>query len=89
MSTHPYAGPGVIVVDTCDQCLMIWLDYGELARVVNAPGRDRGAALLREEHLRRATQGDDDEDDSDDARRKRRRRRAEIDLTDLIKDLFA
>jgi Zn-finger nucleic acid-binding protein len=38
-------GPGTIVIDTCDRCNIIWLDYGELGRVVNAPGKDRGVGL--------------------------------------------
>jgi Zn-finger nucleic acid-binding protein len=42
MSTHPYGGPGNIVVDNCVQCSSIWLDYGEFRRVITAPGRDRG-----------------------------------------------
>jgi Zn-finger nucleic acid-binding protein len=45
MATHPYLGPGRIVIDTCDSCDVIWLGTGELARAVNAPGRDRGNAL--------------------------------------------
>ena len=35
-------GPGNIVIDTCHHCDLIWLDYGEITKVVNAPGRDRG-----------------------------------------------
>lgn len=42
MVTHPYYGPGNVVVETCDACDLIWLDYGELQRIVDAPGRDRG-----------------------------------------------
>ena len=42
METFQYNGPGNIVIDTCHPCDMIWLDYGELHKVVNAPGRDRG-----------------------------------------------
>jgi Zn-finger nucleic acid-binding protein len=42
MDTHPYAGPGNIVIDTCPHCFVIWLDYGEINQVVNAPGKDRG-----------------------------------------------
>jgi len=45
MSTHPYYGPGRIVIDTCDACNLVWLDHGELERVVDAPGRDRGSSL--------------------------------------------
>jgi Zn-finger nucleic acid-binding protein len=42
METFQYNGPGNIVIDTCHSCDLIWLDYGELQKVVNAPGRDRG-----------------------------------------------
>jgi Zn-finger nucleic acid-binding protein len=42
METFQYMGPGNIVIDTCHHCDLIWLDYGELPKVVNAPGRDRG-----------------------------------------------
>lgn len=38
MSTHPYAGPGAIVIDSCSDCYLDWLDYGELQRVLKAPG---------------------------------------------------
>ena len=46
METHPYAGPGNIIIDTCASCQLIWLDYGEINKVVNAPGRDRGQPWL-------------------------------------------
>ena len=45
MMTHPYLGPGTIVIDTCDGCNIIWLDYGELGRAINAPGKDRGVGV--------------------------------------------
>ena len=45
MNTHSYLGPGNTVIDTCDVCDLIWLDHAELERSVNAPGRDRDAAL--------------------------------------------
>ena len=41
MDTHPYAGPGNIVIDLCLDCRFIWLDYGELYLTSTAPGRDR------------------------------------------------
>jgi Zn-finger nucleic acid-binding protein len=41
MDTHPYYGPGNVVVDTCGQCRLIWLDHGELHKIVSAPGHDR------------------------------------------------
>jgi Zn-finger nucleic acid-binding protein len=42
MNTHPYGGPGNIVVDNCESCRLVWLDTGELKSVINAPGSDRG-----------------------------------------------
>ena len=42
MGTYQYLGPGNIVIDTCQEDDLIWLDFGELIKVVNAPGRDRG-----------------------------------------------
>ncbi len=49
MGTHPYYGPGNIVIDTCIQCGLLWLDPGELKQVIDAPGRDRGPAAWREQ----------------------------------------
>jgi len=31
MDAHPYSGGGNAVVDTCEECGLIWLDAGELA----------------------------------------------------------
>ena len=39
---HPYYGPGNVVIDSCTTCDLIWLDFGELKQIVDAPGRDRG-----------------------------------------------
>lgn len=36
MDTHPYGGPGNIVIDNCAGCELNWLDYGELQRVGRA-----------------------------------------------------
>lgn len=33
METHPYFGPGHVVIDTCGDCHLIWLDPGELTRI--------------------------------------------------------
>jgi Zn-finger nucleic acid-binding protein len=46
MATHPYLGPGGVTIDTCDTCDVVWLDAGELRRIVDAPGRDRGTRDL-------------------------------------------
>lgn len=37
MDTHFYYGGGSVVVDNCDHCDVIWLDHGELLRIVHAP----------------------------------------------------
>jgi Zn-finger nucleic acid-binding protein len=41
MLTDWYYGPGNIVIDSCPACDLVWLDAGELQRVVDAPGGDR------------------------------------------------
>jgi len=37
---HPYGGGGNINVDSCERCGRVWLDGGELRRIVTAPGRE-------------------------------------------------
>jgi Zn-finger nucleic acid-binding protein len=39
MDAHPYAGPGAVIIDSCSDCGLNWLDYGELQRIVRAPDR--------------------------------------------------
>jgi Zn-finger nucleic acid-binding protein len=39
MQTHPYYGPGNVIIDTCEHCALNWLDYSELDRIVRAPDR--------------------------------------------------
>ena len=41
MMTDWYYGPGNMVIDTCENCGVVWLDAGELRRAVDAPGPDR------------------------------------------------
>jgi Zn-finger nucleic acid-binding protein len=41
-STYPYSGPGNVVIDNCIACDLIWLDFGEMRQIVDAPGKDRG-----------------------------------------------
>jgi Zn-finger nucleic acid-binding protein len=45
MDTHPYYGPGNVVIDNCGRCGLVWLDFGELDRIISAAGRDRGYLL--------------------------------------------
>lgn len=49
METHPYYGPGNIIIDTCPHCRVLWLDFGELRQVTDAPGRDRGGGVRLDE----------------------------------------
>ncbi len=37
MDTHPYAGPGNVVIDNCPRCGVNWLDHSELRRIAEAP----------------------------------------------------
>ena len=37
MDTHPYYGPGNVIIDTCEPCSVHWLDKGELHRIAMAP----------------------------------------------------
>jgi hypothetical protein len=41
MLTDWYYGPGNVVIDRCEPCELVWLDGGELQRVIDAPGPDR------------------------------------------------
>ena len=36
METHPYYGPGAVVIDTCAACGLIWFDHGELGVIEQA-----------------------------------------------------
>ncbi len=41
MESHPYYGPGTVVLNSCDGCKLVWLDHGEMASIVRAPGLRR------------------------------------------------
>jgi len=40
MDEHLYGGGGNVNVDSCETCGVLWLDRGELSRIVAAPDRD-------------------------------------------------
>jgi len=42
MEAHPYYGPGSVVIDSCIHCKLVWLDHGELGRIIRAPGQRPG-----------------------------------------------
>lgn len=37
LDAHFYAGPGNAVIDSCENCSLIWLDRGVLMRIAHAP----------------------------------------------------
>jgi Zn-finger nucleic acid-binding protein len=37
MASRLYGGPGNVVIETCERCLVNWLDPGELRRIAAAP----------------------------------------------------
>ncbi len=39
MDQHFYGGGGNVNVDSCESCSVLWLDRGELSRIVAAPDR--------------------------------------------------
>ena len=54
MGTHPYYGPGSVVIDTCESCHVVWLDFGELRQIESHLARDAGSEPdRRHRHLER------------------------------------
>lgn len=71
--TYPNYGPGNVVIDNCVTCDLIWLDFGEMRQIVDAPGRDRGSRrvpVVDEERVRKGPDPDDDDDDPPDRGRR-------------------
>jgi Zn-finger nucleic acid-binding protein len=71
--TYPNYGPGNVVIDNCTRCDLVWLDFGEMRQMVDAPGRDRGSRhvpRIDEEYVRSGPpRADEEADDSDYFRR--------------------
>jgi Zn-finger nucleic acid-binding protein len=73
--TYPHLGPGNIVIDNCTRCDLIWLDFGEMRQVVDAPGIDRGSRhvpRVDDAYVRRGPDPDDDDPDETWLRLRRR-----------------
>ena len=71
--THPHYGPGNVVIDSCAKCDVIWLDFGEMQQIVDAPGRDRGSRhvpRIDDEYVRQGPPRVDDVDDDTGSRRR-------------------
>ena len=79
MDVHPYYGPGNVVIDSCTGCNALWLDFGELQQIVDAPGRDRGT---RQTPMP-AAEPDDTSDEPESWRGRRR-----LSVIDLLEDLL-
>jgi Zn-finger nucleic acid-binding protein len=70
--TYAHAGGGNVVIDNCPGCDVIWLDFGEMRQIVDAPGRDRGSRevhRLDDDYIRRGADGD--AEDAEEERRER------------------
>lgn len=40
MDAHSYCGGGNVIIDTCENCALNWLDATELGRIVRAPHQE-------------------------------------------------
>ena len=79
MGTYHYLGPGNIIIDTCHDSDLIWLDYGELNKIVNAPGKDRGVPRVKPDQLEEEEKG----------KPQKKRTAFEQGLVDLLDKLFS
>jgi Zn-finger nucleic acid-binding protein len=73
-ATYAHSGPGNVVIDNCARCDIIWLDFGEMRQIVDAPGRDRGSREIPrvdEEYVRRGPDGTDRDDAEEESREAR------------------
>ena len=69
--TYTHSGPGNVIIDNCVPCDMIWLDFGEMRQIVDAPGRDRGSREIHpvdSEYVRRGPDRPVDDTDEDFSR---------------------
>ena len=73
-NAYPHSGPGNVVIDNCSHCDVIWLDFGEMRQIVEAPGSDRGSREIPrvdEAYVRRGPDGTDRKDAEEETRRAR------------------
>ena len=85
--TYPHLGPGNVVIDNCTRCDLIWLDFGEMRSIVEAPGRDRGSKhvpRIDDDYVRQGAFGGE----SDGERQEARRRSPGDPLAFLIEAMF-
>jgi Zn-finger nucleic acid-binding protein len=36
MAVYPYGGPGNVIIQGCSECCLIWLDFGELSKILHS-----------------------------------------------------
>lgn len=36
MEAYPYGGPGNVIIQGCEECQLIWLDFGELSQIIRS-----------------------------------------------------
>jgi Zn-finger nucleic acid-binding protein len=84
--TYPHFGPGNVVIDSCTTCDLVWLDFGEMRTIVDAPGRDRGSQRvprIDDQFVRHgAPRSQEDEDGELEGRHRKR------DVLGLLFDLW-
>ena len=71
--TYMHSGPGNVIIDNCATCDVIWLDFGEMRQMIDAPGRDRGSREVHrvdEEYVRRGPDRHAEDRTGDDAARR-------------------
>lgn len=74
--TYPHLGPGSVVIDNCLRCDLVWLDFGEMRQMVDAPGADRGSRhvpRVDDEYVRQGPPTPEEEEHEDWLGRRRRR----------------
>jgi Zn-finger nucleic acid-binding protein len=87
--TYPHLGPGSVVIDNCTRCDLIWLDFGELRQIENAPGSDRGSKhvpRIDDAYVREGLSPREKDDDDDDWIRMQRRANSFALLFNVIDD---
>ena len=75
LETYAHSGPGNVVIDNCPKSDMIWLDFGEMRQIVDAPGKDRGSphtAPVDDNYICLGPYRSHDDDDDGDPRSPRR-----------------
>jgi Zn-finger nucleic acid-binding protein len=54
MDVHFYSGPGNVILGSCENCALNWLDRGALARIIQAPDEQKPESVFE------TALGDDD-----------------------------